>query len=84
MPHHGPLSRISSALNSELNASARTVVAVALGPDRGDRLGVGETVGVQAGCELPAPDSTRWRVAFVGTSSPRSWYPLFWVVGTAS
>jgi hypothetical protein len=28
--------------------------------------------------------ATMWRVAFVGTSSPRSWYPLFWVVGTAS
>ena len=46
MPRQGPLLRISSALNSELNAPARAVVAVAFGPDRGDSLGVGETVGV--------------------------------------
>lgn len=46
MPRQGSLLRISSALNSELNAPARAVVAVAFGPDRGDSLGVGETVGV--------------------------------------
>jgi hypothetical protein len=54
MPRQGPLLRISSALKSELNASARTVVAVALGPNRGDRLGVSETSGVSNGSILAA------------------------------
>jgi len=54
IPRVGPLSRISSALNSELNAPARKVVAVALGPDRGDSFGVGETFGVSNGSILNA------------------------------